>query len=163
MREKQSLVFTFRFLWQTLTSSTSRETELCSFSEFWDGFSVRGRKWEKKVSYVSSFVFRFCTNITLTHWYKAYKYIAFEHGAKQESIDGHTILMEESSEGKLQVWGQARRKSSNTQSEKMQSCGNTLRHKSHIRLPTVSLLLVSLHLWLPYCLNNVKTPQIKYI
>lgn len=73
------------------------------------------REKKKSVSYVSSFcLFRFCTNITPTHWYKAYKYIAFEHGAKQESIDGHTILMEESSEGKLQVRGQARRNSSNT-------------------------------------------------
>lgn len=34
---------TLRFLWQTLTSSTSKDTEFCSFSEIWDGFSVKQR------------------------------------------------------------------------------------------------------------------------
>lgn len=31
---------TFRFLWHTLTSSTSRDTEFCSFSLSWDGFPM---------------------------------------------------------------------------------------------------------------------------
>lgn len=133
MREKQSLVFTFRFLWQTLTSSTSRETELCSFSEFWDGFSVREKVREKKksVSYVSSFcLFRFCTNITPTHWYKAYKYIAFEHGANRRVLMGIPSLWK----NPVKVSCRCEDKLEETaviQSEKMQSCGNTPRHKSH--------------------------------
>lgn len=36
--------FTLRFLWQTLTSSTSKDTEFCSFSEIWDGFSVKEQR-----------------------------------------------------------------------------------------------------------------------
>lgn len=34
---------TLRFLWQTFTSSTSRETEFCSFSELWHGLSVKNQ------------------------------------------------------------------------------------------------------------------------
>lgn len=42
---------TLRFLWQTLTSSTSKDTEFCSFSEFWDGFSVRQQQQEFSVNH----------------------------------------------------------------------------------------------------------------
>lgn len=45
--------FTLRFLWQTLTSSTSKDTEFCSFSEFCDGFSV-WKQTNKKNNSVSS-------------------------------------------------------------------------------------------------------------
>lgn len=47
--------FTLRFLWQTLTSSTSKDTEFCSFSEFWDGFSVCQKHKELSVIFFCPF------------------------------------------------------------------------------------------------------------
>lgn len=88
MKCHMTITHTFLFLWHTLTSITSSETEFCSFSQSWDGFP-ENTTIKTRIKY-----------FTEPHWISEMHRTATDNKAP-------TSFVEETIKGQLQIRGQA--------------------------------------------------------